>query len=305
MKIALISTVFNEGDDIVAWAKALAAQTRHPDEFVIVDGGSTDGTPDRLRQVFAGGTFPEPRIIIEKCNIARGRNLAIQNTTAEIIAATDAGCVARADWLAEITRPLLADDAPDVCGGASVRLLQNDFHRFLEQLDPEPPAPAYGEDCYPSSRNIAFRRQAWLDVGGYPEWLTLTAEDALFNFQLHGVGRKFFCNPRAIVDWPARPDAAGYFKMLRGYGYGAAEAQLYGPYFRRRLFLTLCPPLLLLSQHRFKYFGFRYRKNAASGTGWLAGLWRGRRAPKDWRRVRGVLLSPAAQRCLESWALKK
>lgn len=305
MKVALISTVFNEGDDIVAWAQALRAQTRQPDEFVIVDGGSTDGTPERMRQAFAGGSFPAPRIIVEKCNIARGRNLAIQNITAETIAATDGGSLADPGWLAEICQPLEADPAVDVCGGASLRLLETEFQHFLAKIDPEPLAPDYGRDCSPSSRNIAFRRQAWADVGGYPEWLTLTGEDTLFNLQLHMVGKRFFSNPKAIVRWAARPDAAGYYKMLNGYGFGAAEARLYAPYFWRRLLMTLCPPLLLLSSHRFKHFGFRYRKNAASATGWVAGLWRGRRAPKDWRRVRGVLLSPAALRCLESPALKK
>ncbi|MDR3457169.1 MAG: glycosyltransferase [Verrucomicrobiae bacterium] len=304
MKIALISTVYNEGDNILAWAKALGAQTLRPDEFVIVDGGSTDGTPEQLRHAFAGGTFPEPRIIVERCNIARGRNLAIQNTTAEIIAATDAGSVASPDWLAEIIRPLQADATVDVCGGASGRVLENDFQRYVAGIDPEPLAPPYGKDCYPSSRSIAFRRQAWADVGGYPEWLTLAAEDALFNHELHWIGKKFFSNPQALVKWAAR-DAAGYYKMLKGYGFGAAEARLYAPYFRWRLLLTLCPPLLLLSHHRFKHFGFRYRKNAASATGWVAGFWRGRRAPAGWRRVRGVLLSPEAQRCLESPAMKR
>src|SRR5882672_3750859 len=107
MKVALISTVFNEGEDIFAWAESLRKQTRKPDEFVIVDGGSTDGTPERLRQAFSHDDFPMPRIIVEKCNIARGRNLAIQNTTVEIIASIDAGSVADPSWLEKIVEPML------------------------------------------------------------------------------------------------------------------------------------------------------------------------------------------------------
>jgi GT2 family glycosyltransferase len=38
MKIALISTVFNEGASMTRWINALRAQTVQPDEFVIVDG---------------------------------------------------------------------------------------------------------------------------------------------------------------------------------------------------------------------------------------------------------------------------
>src|SRR3712207_6085656 len=48
-RVALIATVLNEAaslDDLLA---SVAAQTRPPDEVVIVDGGSTDGTWERLQ----------------------------------------------------------------------------------------------------------------------------------------------------------------------------------------------------------------------------------------------------------------
>ena len=66
----------------------------------------------------------------------------------------------------------------------------------------------------------------------------------------------------------------------------------------RRGLITFCPPLLLLSRHRFRHLGFRYRKNTSSTLGWLAGFFKGHKAPGDWRRVDGILLSPEAQRNL-------
>ena len=119
MKIALISTVYNEGEDIFAWADSLRKQTRQPDEFVIVDGGSTDGTPERLRLAFSHGDFPAPRIITEKCNIARGRNLAFKHTTAEIVASIDAGSVAAENWLEKITGPFFENPGVPAVGGTS------------------------------------------------------------------------------------------------------------------------------------------------------------------------------------------
>lgn len=292
--MALISTVYNEGEDIFAWARSLRAQTRHPDEFVIVDGGSTDGTPGRLRQAFNHGDFPAPRIIVEKCNIARGRNLAIQNTTAEIIASTDAGSYPEPNWLEEITRPLLADEKLDVCGGKSRVLVKNDFQRFVEPFDTAGPEPVNGAP-HGSSRNIAYRRRSWADVGGYPEWLTLTAEDALLNLQMHRVGKRFEYNPAAIVYWPMRETEAQYLKMLYNYGYGSAEARLFSMNYLRHLLVTLCPPLLLLSKHGFGCLRFRYLRNAACARGWLAGRLWGHRPPPGWKRWNGILLSPAAQ----------
>src|ERR1035437_4247090 len=293
-KIALIATVCNEGDAVFPWAESLLAQTRPPDELVIVDGGSTDGTSARLREAFSHGDFPAPRVIIERCNIARGRNLAIQNTTADIIAVNDAGSFPDKNWFGEITRPLVEDQKLDVVGGCSKNLFENEFQKFLEQFESPPAMPASPAEIYPSSRNVAFRRQARADVGGYPEWLTLTAEDALFNFELHKIGRQFFYNPAAIVHWPVRDTAKACFKMYYSYGYGAAEARLYTQNYLRHWFITIFPPLLLLSRHRFRHLKFRYQKNAASAFGWLAGRIKGHPVPDNWHEVDGIILSPEA-----------
>ena len=299
MKRGLISTLYNEADNVARWWDSILKQTVLPDEIAIVDGGSTDGTWEKLQALARRSPVPV-RLQQQRCNIATGRNLAIALTDAEIIAANDAGSFPDVNWFGEITGPLLADKKVDVVAGHSVHLYENEFQKFLEQFEGQAAAQCSSDDIDPSSRNVAFRRQTWTDVGGYPEWLTLTGEDALFNFELHKIGKQFFYNPRAVVSWPLRADAAGYFKMLRGYGYGAAEAQLYASYFWRRTFIAFFPPSVLLSSRwRWRHAAFRYQKNLASARGWLAGLWGGHRPPPDWCRIDGVLLSPQAQNCLK------
>ena len=297
MKRALIATLFNEADNVARWWDCLMRQTVLPEEICIVDGGSQDGTWEKLSELARQAPVPV-RLKQQRCNIAEGRNLAIKMTTAEIIAATDAGSFPDPKWFGEITRPLIENAAVDVVGGRSVPLVENDFQRLLLQLDGPSAEPEIGANIDPSSRNVAFRRAAWAAVGGYPEWLTLTGEDALFNFQLHKIGKKFYYNPGAVVRWPVRETQAAYLKMLWWYGYGAAEARLYTPYFWRRTCIMLFPPVLLLSAHRFRFLGFRFRKNAASGRGWLMGWLKGRSAPANWKRSEGVLLSPEAQTTL-------
>ncbi len=298
MKTALISTVFNEGEGIFAWADSLRAQTRKPDEFVIVDGGSTDGTPERLQKAFSHGDFPEPKIIVQQCNIAGGRNLAIKGCTAEIIAATDAGSFPEPEWLAEIVEPLIANPTVDFTGGLNMCTPTTEFHRYLLQFEGREQSGVVGRELHPSSRNTAFRRRTWAEVGGYPEWLTLAAEDSLFTHMLNRLGYRFVYNPKAIVHWTVRETETAYLKLLYRNAYGGAEAQLYWPYFRQRLILSLCPPLLLLSKHRFRHFRFRYLKNFVSARGWVAGKLSGHRPPAGWRRVDGILTSPEAQKRL-------
>jgi glycosyltransferase involved in cell wall biosynthesis len=296
MKRALIATLFNEADNVSRWWDCLMLQTVLPDEIVIVDGGSKDGTWEILQTLARQSPVPV-QLKQHPCNIAAGRNLAIQMTDAPIIATSDAGSFPAPDWIQEITRPLLENPAIDIVGGKNVPLLENDFQKYVTQIEAAPAEPQEGE-MNGSARNTAYRRTTWADVGGYPEWLTLTGEDALFNFQLFRIGKRFSYNPRAVVRWEIRKNAAAYLKMLHSYGYGSAEAQLDPAYFRRRMLMALLPPLLLLSRHRCHFFGFRYRKNAASARGWLAGRLKGHRPPAGWKKVAGVLLSPESQKYL-------
>ncbi|HSY17973.1 MAG TPA: glycosyltransferase [Candidatus Acidoferrales bacterium] len=293
MQRALIATVFNEADNIVRWWDCLMRQTVKPDEIVIVDGGSTDGTWEELQELARQSPVPV-KLEQRRCNIAEGRNHAIRLTDAEIIASTDAGCSPEAGWFGEITRPLLENAAIDIVGGNNVPLCQNDFQKFVKQLDGNPAEPLM-EGPHGSGRNTAYRRTLWADVGGYPEWLTLTAEDSLFNCEWYAAGKKFFYQRSAVVHWPVRETAAAYFKMLYHYGYGAGEARQESSYFLRRLVIVLFPPLLLLSRHRFAFLKFRYRRNAASVRGWLVGRFHGRRPPPGWRRANKVYLSPETQ----------
>jgi glycosyltransferase involved in cell wall biosynthesis len=296
MKVALIATLFNESDNVVGWWDCLMRQTVLPDEIAIVDGGSKDGTFEKLRELAARSPVPV-KLEQRRCNIAGGRNRAIELTDAEIIAATDAGCLADKNWFAEITRPLVEDAGVDFVSGKIMPSGKNEFQKFIERFDGLPDDPKPGE-AHGSGRNTAYRRTAWADVGGYPEWLTLTAEDYLFNLQLQRVGKRFFYNPAAVVGWPMRDNPESYYKMLYWYGFGAGEARLAAPYFLRRTAVMLCPLILLGSRHRFSFLKYRYRKNAASASGWLAGWIKGNRPPAGWERIDGIYLSPESQKCL-------
>ena len=49
MKVTLVVTVFNEIGSIESFLDSVLKQTKLPDEFTIVDGGSTDGTVNAIK----------------------------------------------------------------------------------------------------------------------------------------------------------------------------------------------------------------------------------------------------------------
>src|SRR5258708_5517800 len=112
-RTALIVTVLDEADTIDALLESIAAQTRPPDEVVIVDGGSRDGTWARLQSWTA--RLPLHLIRAPGAGIARGRNLAIEAASAPVIAVTDAGVRLEPDWLAQLHTALSRDT--DVVSG--------------------------------------------------------------------------------------------------------------------------------------------------------------------------------------------
>lgn len=201
MTFTLIATVRNEASTIRDFVESLLAQTRKPDEILIVDGASTDGTREILEDYAQRGLL---RFISQPCNIAEGRNLGIAAATGTHLAVTDAGCRVDPDWLAQIERCFAADCKPDVVAGN----FRFETHTPFEEavvLATFQPNRDQSETArfYPSSRSVAFTKQAWERAGGYPEWL-YAAEDTLFNIRMRQLGLRFvFCRD-AIVRWRPR-----------------------------------------------------------------------------------------------------
>jgi hypothetical protein len=194
-----------------------------------------------------------------------------------------------------LVKPLAENEDVGAVGGWCPMVASNELQRKVERTAHlTANSIPVGDDCHPSSRNIAFRRTAWEAVGGYPEWLTLTAEDFLFNENLRFAGVRFYYQPTAVVAWEGRADLRSHLKLMRNYGYGCGEVRLGGQKYMRWLATTLFPPLMLFSQSRFADLPFRYVSNAAGAYGYLAGALFGHRPPRGWRRIEGRWVSPQA-----------
>jgi glycosyltransferase involved in cell wall biosynthesis len=232
MHISLIATVLNEADSIRSFLDGLLSQTRRPDEILLSDGGSTDGTEAVIRQYVDQGA-PIRLIRAPGANIARGRNLAIAQARGEIIACTDAGCRADPHWLEEITAPFGSPDTGVACGVTRTEARTCNEKSLGILLTPD--AGDLDIRTYsPSSRSVAFRRGLWEEVEGYPEELPW-AEDTLFNLKLRETGARFVLCSRAFVFWrpPATLRAAA--RTLFQYGLGDGLARLHGRTYLRIL----------------------------------------------------------------------
>ena len=105
IKITVIVPVLNEVKTINSLLQSLNDQIYQPDEIIICDGGSTDGTIDlinKIKKKISNILITEQK---SKCR-GSGRNIAISNSINQYIAMIDAGTVADIHWLYNLVEKL-------------------------------------------------------------------------------------------------------------------------------------------------------------------------------------------------------
>lgn len=79
----------------------------------------------------------------------------------------------------------------------------------------------------PSSRPVAYTRQAWSAAGVYPEWLDC-CEDLLLDLKLKSLGCTFEFTDRAVAPRSARPSVPALMKQYYRYARGDGKARQWG-----------------------------------------------------------------------------
>ncbi|MBI1801967.1 MAG: glycosyltransferase [Chloroflexi bacterium] len=246
--VSLIVTVKNEAAVIDGLLQSISAQTRLPDEVVISDGGSTDGTAQVVEAWGARQPFPVRVLAGPGANIAQGRNIAIRAAQGDLIASTDAGVRLAPRWLQELLVPFDESGQPPDTQHVVAGFFLPDAHTVFEVAMSAAVLPSLAEvdpqKFLPSSRSVAFTKKAWQTVGGYPESLDY-CEDLVFDLALK---RQFVFAfaPQAVAYFRPRGSLRAFFRQYYLYARGDGKADLW----RRRhaiRYLTYCAvaPLLL------------------------------------------------------------
>jgi len=233
-RVTVITTVKNDAVGCAKTLQTLLTQSRRPDEIVVVDGGSTDGT---LRMVRDLASRQDNVRLIEApgANIARGRNIATQAARYDIIASVDSGCRAEPKWLERLIAPFALDRDTDFVAG----FYDIEAHSLLErvvglatmrgQLDPIDPAT-----FNPSGRSVAYTKRLWSQAGGWPEWVNFS-EDTLFDHRVRALGACWKFAGDAVVHWRPRTCLRKIAKQFYHYGTGRGHTQIDAPSFRYNL----------------------------------------------------------------------
>jgi cellulose synthase/poly-beta-1,6-N-acetylglucosamine synthase-like glycosyltransferase len=226
---SLVTTCRNEMRSFPRWKENILAQTRPPDEIVIVDAFSDDGTAEAI----TAGAKCDPRVklIQEKGAAAHGRNVAIEAATYEHVLSTDMGVRLATVWCEELITPFEKDPTVQIVAGntcidpETVRSAVARAEYYMENGG----EPNLGPGFVPGNRSVAYTQTVWRELGGLPEDLTFYADDSVFGRQMIEAGYKMAYAPRAMTYW-GRPQRLGQFvKEWQNYGRGDGEALIKMP----------------------------------------------------------------------------
>jgi glycosyltransferase involved in cell wall biosynthesis len=225
--VSVVVTELNEVQDIGRVVSSLMAQEPPAAEVIVVDGGSTDGTWEWLEAAQA----KDARLVAirdETCSlkyspgpVSRGRNVAIKAAKSNVIACADAGCTYAPDWLKNLTAPLVAGTAEYALGGSCIDAKGSTVWDvaaapfFSIKLSANEPT----KSC--TARSVAFTRQLWERIGGFPESV-LVGEDTLFDLEARRQTAPAFIRNAKAFYRPQYTFASACYNMAR---YAVSDGQ--------------------------------------------------------------------------------
>tara|TARA_B100001063_G_scaffold221014_1_gene226322 strand:- start:63 stop:908 length:846 start_codon:yes stop_codon:yes gene_type:complete len=226
-KVSIYIPVYNGEKTIKEVIDSVKFQSFSFDEVIVINDCSTDNTGEIL------STFSEIKIINNKDNkgLSHCRNVAINETRNEIVAAIDADVVLDKYWLENIIKNLKDDTV--MCGGnLSEKYINNNYNNWRSvnymqnwgNEDTINPSFLYG--C-----NTIQLKNIWKKIGGYDEKLKSNGEDIDYSRRIKNLGNyDLFYNSNAKCLHLQNDDLKSISKRVwryHSYGYKIKKPSFY------------------------------------------------------------------------------
>jgi glycosyltransferase involved in cell wall biosynthesis len=217
----------NHPDELTRCLTALAPLRRQIDQLLVLDNAPSD---DRTREVARAHETDyalEPRP-----GLGAARNAAIAAATCDVIAFTDDDCEPDPGWIAAILDALSDEGIAAVTGRAiapgDANPVQRAFDAYARGFCTDTPVTVsrvnterylYGGVCGVGA-NMAFRRAALLEIGGFLDLGAIAAEDDIALIALLRAGHRIRYEPRSLVYQHHRARALESAYRFYEYGQG-------------------------------------------------------------------------------------
>jgi GT2 family glycosyltransferase len=206
--------------------EALSRLRRVPERVVVVDSASTD---PRVAEV--AGAADATVVRVDEPGASRARNAGAVFAAEDVVAFTDDDCLVDPGWTEAIVEAFSRPSPPDFVTGqvrADAAPRRRGAIDVSVLVDPTPRTFRAGDDprTFGHSANMAWRRAALLDVGGFDELLGAgaplrAAEDVDLGWRAVRSGLRGDYLPGAVVThrrWRTRRES---LRIYHAYGVGS------------------------------------------------------------------------------------
>ena len=249
--VTVIMSTFNEVRDIDHSIDSVLGQTANVD-LVVVDGGSTDGTVERLRS----RAQRDSRVTVHADGVRRSLpealNLAMELTDRPFVAKVDARTFIAADFIERALEVFDREGDSVACvGGRPEQIGETRFGQAFARARMSP--FGVGGSGYADSRDRAdvdtvqcgiYRRNSLTQVGRFDPGLQF-GEDEELNWRLRQAGYRIVRDTSIRFRYVTRPTWAAAFRQYRNYGRARVKVLQKHPEFIRAHHLV--PPIALLA----------------------------------------------------------
>ena len=220
LTVSIVIPVYNGAATIAACLESTLNQTYPADAYdvIVVENGSTDDTSAIVER------YPVRLLHNAERGPAPARNMGLSHSEADVVAFTNADCVADPEWLTELVRPY-ADPQVGGVGGAiqAYRHPQRTHVEiFSEQHSPLVNFVSGEDEFLPHlyTANASYRRDLLNEIGGLnPRLVTGDDVDVAWRLQLQ-TGTRLEYAPQAIIYHHHRSTHIGLARQYRQYGFG-------------------------------------------------------------------------------------
>ena len=217
--VSVVIPAYNAVATLGRCLAALSAQSRSPDEIIVVDDGSTDDTAELARRYGVR--------VVRQANAgpAAARNAGARAAHGDLLLFTDADCAPAPDWVER----LVATFSDSTVSGAKgvYQTAQTELVARFVQIEYEDKYDRMrGQERidFVDTYSAAYRRDLFLQAGGFDTaFPTASVEDQEFSFRLAQAGHRLVFVPdarvahlhdRTLVEYVRRKFWIGHWKAL-------------------------------------------------------------------------------------------
>jgi len=221
-KISVVVCAYNAESTMRDCLESLTKLAYPNYETIVIDDGSKDRTGAIADE------YPQFKVMHQpNLGLSAARNVGLAAATGEIVAYVDSDAMPDPDWLTYLALKFRSADVVGI-GGPNLPPPEDDWVATCVAAAPGSPTHILLDDEtaeHIPGCNMAFRKDALTEVGGFDTRYTAAGDDVDICWRLQERGHTIGFSPAAIVWHHRRKTIRSYLKQQMGYG--KAEAMLF------------------------------------------------------------------------------